>query len=103
MGIWACAKPLKARRVRQRFAGHRDAEVGHVGEIRQALPVRLMGLAEHLPFRAVQRAPFADAPLQRPPESRTEFGMPAHDASRRALGHMAAGHVGSSELGKAPA
>ena len=42
----------------ERLAGDGDAQVGHVGEIRQPHPARLMDLAEdHLLVRAVQRAP----------------------------------------------
>jgi hypothetical protein len=65
--------------VRQRGAGDRHAGAGHVGEVGQTHPARLVGLAEdHLPLRAVQRAPLADAPLQRPPDPEAQLGMPPH-------------------------
>ena len=52
--------------VRQRLIGDADAEVGHVGEVRQALLARRVVLAEdHLARRAVLGTPGADATLQR--------------------------------------
>jgi hypothetical protein len=40
------------------FTGDGDVEIGHVGEIRQTHPARLMHLAEdHLLVRTVQSAP----------------------------------------------
>jgi hypothetical protein len=65
--------------VRQRLARHRHADTGHVGEVGQAHPAGLVGLAEDdLPLRAVQRTPLADAPLERPPDPGAKLGMPAH-------------------------
>ena len=65
--------------VRQRGPRDRHASAGHVGEVGQAHPARLVGLAEdHLPLRAMQRAPLADAPLQGPPNPQAQLGMPAH-------------------------
>ena len=47
------------------LSGDGDAQVGHVGEIRQTHPARLMDLAEDdLLVRAMQRPPGTDAPLQ---------------------------------------
>jgi hypothetical protein len=165
--------------VRQRGAGHGDAEVAEVGEVGQPEPPGLVNLAEHhLALGAVQRPPSADAPLQRPPDPGAEIGMPAqqlledghrpqaraglehrndlgvedlrqrigpspparrallrgwtrvlldavaggraepgagggdgnrgghamlHEEPHLVIGHMAAGHAGSSEAGKAPA
>ncbi len=63
----------------QRLSRHRHAGVGHVGEVGQAHPARLMGLPEdHLPLRAVPRTPLADTPLQRPPNPEVQIGMPPH-------------------------
>ena len=71
-------EPEMVEPVRQRRLGHRDPEPGHVGEVGQAHPARLVDLAEdHLALRAVQRAPLADAPLQRPPDAGAEVGMAA--------------------------
>jgi hypothetical protein len=65
--------------VRQRLARDGHPGAGHVGEVGQAHPAWLMGLAEdHLPLRAVQRAPLANAPLQRPPDPEAQIGMPTH-------------------------
>ncbi len=51
--------------VRQRRAGDTDAEVGHVGEVRQSLLARRVILAEdHLALGAIFGAPGADATLQ---------------------------------------
>ena len=50
----------------ERPAGDGDAEVVHVGEVRQPDHAGLVGLAEdHLPVRPVDRAPGADAALER--------------------------------------
>ncbi len=66
--------------VRQRRPGDGDAQPGHVGEVRQAHPARLVDLAEnHLALRAVQRAPLADAPLQRPADPAPEVRMLAQE------------------------
>lgn len=65
--------------VRQRRSRHRHADVRHVGEVGEAEPARLVGLAEdHLPLRPVQRPPLANAPLERPPHPGAQLGMPAH-------------------------
>ena len=62
----------------EELAGDGDAKIGHFGEVRQSHAARRMLLAEdHLPIRTVHRPPGPDAPLQRPPRSRTQFRMPA--------------------------
>ncbi len=61
----------------ERGAGDDDAELVHIGEVGQAHRARLMGLAkDDLLLRPVQRAPGADTPLERPPDTRGEIGMP---------------------------
>ena len=53
-----------------------DGEVAHVGKVGQAHAPGLMRLAEnHLAFGAMQGAPGANAPLQRPADAMPEFGM----------------------------
>ena len=53
-------------------------KIAHVGEVGQAHAARRMLLAEdHLPLRAMQRAPAPNAPLQRAAHAGAEFGMPA--------------------------
>jgi hypothetical protein len=50
--------------VGERLTGEMDAKIGHVGEVRQALPARRVILAEdHLVLRPVLRAPSANAAL----------------------------------------
>ena len=62
----------------EELAGDGDAKIRHFGEVRQSHAARRMLLAEdHLPIRAVHRSPGPDAPLKRPPRSRTKFRMPA--------------------------
>ena len=62
------------------LAGHRDGEVAHGGEVRQAEPSGLVHLAEDdFPLGAVQRPPGADPPLQGAAHAATELGMaPQH-------------------------
>ena len=63
----------------QRLPRHGHAERVHAGEVGQALPARLVLLAEdHVLLRAVLGAPGADPPLQRTPHPRGQFGMAAH-------------------------
>ncbi len=51
--------------MRERLPGDTDAEIGHIGEVRQALLARRVVLAEdHLALRAVFGAPRAHATLQ---------------------------------------
>jgi hypothetical protein len=58
-------EPEVIKAVIEPFSGDGDAQIGHVGEIRQAHPARLMDLPEYdLPVRAMQRPPGTDAPLQ---------------------------------------
>ena len=57
-------------------AGDGDAELGHVGEVRQRHPPGRVHLTEdHLLLLAVKRSPRADAPLERPPYAGVEVGM----------------------------
>ena len=60
--------------------GDGDAQVGHVGEIRQTHPAGLMDLAEDdLLVRAMQRPPGTDAPLQGAARTRGQVRMaPLH-------------------------
>jgi len=52
----------------KQLASNGDAEIGDLGEVRQAHAARRMLLAEdHLPIRAVHRPPRPNAPLERPP------------------------------------
>ena len=51
-------QPEVVEPVRERRAGHGDAEPGRVGEVRQPEPARLVALAEDdLPLGPVQRPP----------------------------------------------
>ena len=62
----------------QRLPGDSHAKRPHAGEVRQALPARLMLLAEdHLPLGAVLGAPDADPPLQGLPHTLAQLGMAA--------------------------
>lgn len=64
--------------VRKRLARHRDADVGHIGEVGEAQPTGFVSLAEdHLTLRPMQRPPLADTLLQRPPHPGAQLGMPA--------------------------
>ena len=63
----------------QRLTGDGHAKRPHVGEVGQALPTRLVLLAEdHVLLWAVLGAPEADPPLQRAPHARVQLGMAAH-------------------------
>ena len=60
------------------FARDRDAEIRHVGKIRQAHATGLVDLAEHhVLLRAMKRPPAADATLQRSPDTGGQVGMAA--------------------------
>src|SRR5664279_5280627 len=60
------------------LAGDGDAEIGHLGEVRQSHPARRMLLAkDDLPIRAVHRPPRPDAALQGSPRSGAEVWMAA--------------------------
>ena len=76
------ARPGKAEVVEhviQRLTGDGHAKRPHAGEVGQALPPRLVLLAEdHLLLRAVLRTPEADPPLQGAPHARIQLGMAAH-------------------------
>ena len=62
------------------LAGDRDAEVGHVGEVREAEAARLVGLAEDdVLLGAVDGPPGADAPLEGPADAGAEIGVAAQD------------------------
>ena len=71
----------------QRDAGDADAEIGHVGEVRQSHPAGLVDLPEDdLLLWAMDGAPGANPALHRAPDARSEIGMaPLHlleDADR---------------------
>ncbi len=63
----------------QRLPGDGHAERPHAGEVGQALPARLMLLAEdHVLLGAVLGAPDPDPPLQGSPHALAQLGMAAH-------------------------
>lgn len=64
----------------ERLARDRHGEIGHVGEIRQPHPSRLVNLPEdHLLLRAVDRAPGTDAPFDGAADTGIEIGVaPRH-------------------------
>ena len=73
-------EPEVVEPVVEELAGHADAEVGRVGEVREPHPTRLVGLAEDdVLVRAVDRAPRADAPLERAADAGAEGGMASQD------------------------
>ena len=60
----------------ERLTGDGHAERSHTGEVGQALPARLVLLAEdHLLLGAVLGAPHADPPFQGSPHPRAQLGM----------------------------
>src|ERR1700691_5099684 len=64
------------------LAGDGDAEIGHLGEVRQAHPARRMLLAkDDLPIRTVHRPPSPDAALQGPPRSVAQVWVPTAEFS----------------------
>jgi len=73
-------EPEVIKPVIQRDAGDADAEIGHVGEVRQSHPAGLVDLPEDdLLLRAMNGAPGADAALHRAPDAGVEIGMtPPH-------------------------
>jgi hypothetical protein len=71
-------QPEVVQPVLERLAGDGDAEVAHVGEVRQAEPAGLVQLAEeHLLLRAVQRPPAADPALEGAADAAAELGVAA--------------------------
>ena len=88
----------------ERRAGDGDAEIAHVGEVRQPEPTGLMGLAEdHLLLRAMQRPPGADAALQRAADAGAELadgGAASPRRARSAAGPGAACSIGTISLSK---
>ena len=71
-------EPEVVEPVVEAHTGDADAEVGHVGEVRQAGAAGLVGLAEDdVLLGPVQGAPGTDAALQGPTHARTEIGMAA--------------------------
>ena len=61
----------------QQLAGNGDAEIGDLGEVRQAHAARRMLLADdHLPIRAVHRPPRPNPPLKRAPRPGAQFRVP---------------------------
>src|SRR5271157_1316523 len=66
----------------EKLAGNGDAEIGHLGEVRQSHPARRMLLAkDDLPIRTVHRPPSPDAALERPPRSVAQVWMPTAEFS----------------------
>lgn len=64
----------------QRLTGDRHAELAHVGEIRQAHPARLVGLAEDdLLLGAMLGPPGPDPPLQSASDARAEIRVAAQE------------------------
>lgn len=60
-----------------------DAEISHVGEVRQSHPPRLVVLTEdHLPRRPVQRSPLAHAAFQGPPDPLTKLRVAAQELAK---------------------
>ena len=60
------------------LASDGDAEIGHLGEVRQSHPARRMLLAkDHLPIRAVHRSPSPDAALEGPSRASAQVWMAA--------------------------
>ena len=58
----------------QRGAGDRDADIAHVGEVRQSHATRLMGLAEdHFLFLAISCPPGSNPTFKRPANARNQF------------------------------
>src|SRR4051812_43360637 len=74
------SEPEVVKPVIQPHAGDRDAEIGHVGEVRQPDPAGLMGLPEDdLLLLAMDGAPRSDATLNRAPDARAELRMTPDD------------------------
>jgi len=57
-------------------AQHRDAQIAHLGEVREPHAAGFVHLAEHhLPFLAIQSAPSADAAFEGATNAGVEFGV----------------------------
>jgi hypothetical protein len=70
----AISQPEVIKPMDQRLACDGDAQIGHVGEIRQAHATGLLNLTENdLPLGAVQGPPMADATFKGPPDSLAKF------------------------------
>src|SRR6204780_584847 len=82
MGVFE-ARERKAQIIKSAIkdlAGDGDAEIGHLGEVRQAHPARRMLLAkDDLPIRAVHRPPSPDAALEGSPRSGAQVWMAAEE------------------------
>jgi hypothetical protein len=81
--------------VREQLTGDVDAEVRHVGEVRQPLLTRRMVLTEdHFALGPMLGAPGADATLQRAPQPMPiAIGMaPLHFFQHRHRAHAGTGH-----------
>lgn len=80
MGMFeaAAGQPEVIKPMDQRLARDGDAQIGHVGEIRQTHAAGLVNLAENdLPLGAVQRPPMADPAFKGPPDSLAKFRVAA--------------------------
>ena len=72
------SEPEVVEPVVEALAGDGDAEVGHVGEVRQSDPPGLVGLTEDdVLIGPVHGAPSPDAPLQGPPDPFAQIGVTA--------------------------
>ena len=66
----ALGQPEVIKPMDQGLASDGDAQISHVGEIRQTHAAGLLNLADYdLPLRAVQSPPMADPTFKRPPDS----------------------------------
>ena len=71
----------------ERLTGDGHAKRAHVGEVRQALPARLMLLAEdHVLLGTVLCAPAVDPPFQGAPDARVQIRMSLHQLLEHAHG-----------------
>lgn len=80
MGVLEAAihHPEVVQAMIQRSLGHRDLQVGHVGEVGQAQAPRFVGLAEDdLQLRPMHRPPGTHPTLQGPADTLLELGMAA--------------------------
>ena len=79
--------------VREQLTGDVDAEVRHVGEVRQPLLTRRMVLTEdHFTLGPMLGAPGADATLQRAPQPMPIAMAPLHFFQHRHGAHAGTGH-----------
>jgi hypothetical protein len=76
----AISQPEVIKPMDQGLACNGDAQIGHVGEIRQTHPARLLDLAENdLLLSAMQGPPLADAAFKCPPDSLAKVRVTAQN------------------------